>query len=96
VHLAADLGLEAVDDEVERRGAAGVHVDEELVLLLVAPRRTRLDVGQVDALLLLVPQECDIRQRRRVFCFHTLTVASLSSYALLILVFVCYFCFINN
>ena len=54
VHLPADLGLEAVDDEVQRLGAAGVHVDEELVLLFVAPRRTGLDVGQVDALLLLV------------------------------------------
>ena len=68
--LSADLGLESVDDEVQGLGAAGVHVDEELVLLLVAPRRAGLDVGQVDALLLLV----DTKQRRRVYCFHTRTV----------------------
>lgn len=52
MHVAADLCTQAVDDLVQRLRAGGVHVDEELVLVLVFARRTGLDVRQVDALLL--------------------------------------------
>jgi len=52
VHVAADLRAQAVDDVVQRLGAAGVHADEELKLVFVHPRRPGLDVRQVDALLL--------------------------------------------
>lgn len=52
VHVAADLCAQAVNDLVQGLRAGGVHADEELVLVLVHPRRTGLDVRQVDALLL--------------------------------------------
>lgn len=52
MHVAADLCTQAVDDLVQGLGAGGVHADEELVLVLVHPRWTGLDVRQVDALLL--------------------------------------------
>lgn len=52
MHVAADLCTQAIDDLVQRLRAGGVHVDEELVLVLVCARRTGLDVRQVDALLL--------------------------------------------
>lgn len=59
MHVATDLGAQAVDDLVQGIGVAGVHADEELKLLVVQSRRARLDVHQVDALLLLSQ-----RQRR--------------------------------
>ena len=71
VDLSADLGLESVDDEVQGLGAAGVHVDEELVLLLVAPRRAGLDVGQVDALLLLVGRRGHKAEKKSVLFSHS-------------------------
>lgn len=52
MHLTADLRAQAVDDLVQGLRAGGVHVDEELELGLVCARRTRLDVGEVDALVL--------------------------------------------
>ncbi len=52
MHVAADLCTQAVDDLVQGLGAGGVHADEELVLVFVHPRRTGLNVRQVDALLL--------------------------------------------
>ncbi len=52
MHVAADLCTQAVNDLIQGLGAGGVHADEELVLVLVHPRRTGLDVRQVDALLL--------------------------------------------
>lgn len=52
MHVAADLCTQAVDDLVQGLGAGGVHVDEELILVVVLPRRTGLDVRQVDPLLL--------------------------------------------
>lgn len=57
MHVAADLCTQAVDDLVQRLRAGGVHVDEELVLVLVCARWTGLDVRQVDALLLGVGVE---------------------------------------
>lgn len=50
--MAADLCAQAVDHLIQSLRAAGVHADEELVLLFVPLRRTGLDVCQVDALLL--------------------------------------------
>lgn len=52
VHVAADLCTQPVDDLVQGLGAGGVDADEELELVLVHARRTRLDVRQVDALVL--------------------------------------------
>lgn len=52
MHVAADLCTQAVDDLVQSLGAGSVHVDEELILVCVCARRTRLDVGEVDAFLL--------------------------------------------
>lgn len=52
MHVAADLCTQAVNDLIQGLGAGGVHTDEELVLVFVHPRRTGLDVRQVDALLL--------------------------------------------
>lgn len=52
MHVSADLCTQAVDDLVQSLGAGSVHVDEELVLVWVCARRTRLDVGEVDAFLL--------------------------------------------
>lgn len=60
MHVAADLGPQAVDDLVQNLGAAGVHADEELVLLVVHPRRPGLDVGQVDALVLQRARRCSL------------------------------------
>lgn len=54
MHMAADLGTQAIDDLVQGLGAGGVHVDEELVLFFVCPRWTGLDVGEVDAFLLQI------------------------------------------
>lgn len=53
--MAADLCPKAVDDLVQGLGAGSVHIDEELVLVLVCARRTGLDVGEVDAFLLQSP-----------------------------------------
>lgn len=52
MHVAADLCTQPVDDLVQGLGAGGVDADEELELVLVHARRTRLDVRQVDALVL--------------------------------------------
>lgn len=52
VHMAADLCTQAVDDLVQSLGAGSVHVDEELIVVCVCARWTRLDVGEVDAFLL--------------------------------------------
>lgn len=37
MHVAADLCTQAVDDLVQGLGAGGVHVDEELILVVVLP-----------------------------------------------------------
>lgn len=52
MNVATDLCTQAVDDLIQGLGAGGVHADEELVQAAVHPRRTGLDVRQVDALLL--------------------------------------------
>lgn len=52
MHMAADLCAQAVDDLIQGLGAGGVHTDEELKLLFVHSRRTRLDVCQVHPLFL--------------------------------------------
>lgn len=51
MHVAADFCAQAVDDLIQGLGAAGVHADEELVLVF-HPRRAGLNVRQVDALVL--------------------------------------------
>lgn len=55
MHVATDVRAQAVNDVIQGLGAGLVHVDEELVLLCVCARRTRLDVGQVDAFVLQSP-----------------------------------------
>lgn len=52
MHMAADLLPQAVNDVIKSLRAAGLHADEELVLLSVHPGRTGLNVGQVDAIIL--------------------------------------------
>lgn len=63
VHVAADLCTQAVDDLVQGLGAGGVHADEELKLVLVHAWRTRLDVRQVDALLLRTTDKRNNKER---------------------------------
>lgn len=73
VHVAADLCAQAVDHLIQSLRAAGVHADEELVLLYVPLRRTGLDVCQVDALLLYkgnTMRNCPFQSCTKVLNLH--------------------------
>lgn len=65
--VATNLCTQAVDDLIQSLGAGGVHADEELVQAAVHPRRTRLDVRQVDALLLRFTKKQKVRPDLFVF-----------------------------
>lgn len=68
MHVATDLGAQAFDDLVQGLGVAGVHADEELKLLVVQSRRARLDVHQVDALLLLSQRQRGSHVALQILC----------------------------
>lgn len=55
MHVATDVCTQVVNDLIQGLGAGRVHVDEELILVLVCARRTGLDVGEIDTFFLETP-----------------------------------------
>lgn len=81
MHVAADLGTQAVNDLIQGLRAGGVHADEELVLVFVHPRRTGLDVRQVDAFVLQEDKGAEVRAEMEnlIFFVFILFIWSFSS-----------------